>query len=170
MMLFIFCGFLLFAEEAPEDLPSLPETSVEDAALADEVGSGSLVQRLTEPFLYDREGKRDPFLLPETKEVALLPGAYFGPFLPLQEVELKNVVIKGIILDRVKPKAILEIPMGSGTGAESKKSLVKVSIGDYLGENFGVIRSIQEGKIIIVQTLGEGEQKSTSTITLSIRK
>lgn len=157
---------LIFAQDPQADTESLPAESSE-AQVDSEIPAQqtSLVKRLTEPFLYDAEGKRDPFILPETRETPLLPGAYFGPFLPLQEIPLKDIVIKGIILDRVKSKAILEI-----VDYKDKKKLVKVSVGDYLGENFGVIQAIQEGKVIVVQTLGEGDQKSTSTITLTIRK
>lgn len=176
MMIWILLIPFLFAQDPQleadasiEDAPP-PQEIQGDASPGGEIpppaaASQSLVKRLTEPFLYDPEDKRDPFILPETRETPLLPGAYFGPFLPLQEIPLKEVVIKGIILDRVKSKAILEIVDYKG-----KKKLVKVSVGDYLGENFGVIQAIHEGKVIVVQTLGEGEQKSTSTFTLTIRK
>ncbi len=199
-MIWLFCLSLIFAQEPPSegDFPepvveeSAPEMGdagdagetgdeaqadqappVDDSAMAvDEqlANQGSLVKRLTEPFNYVRKGKRDPFLLPETKEAPLLPGSYFGPFLPLQEVKLQDVVIKGIIMDRVKPKAFIQIPDDSPGLKQKKSRIVKVTVGDYLGENFGIIQAIREGKIIIVQTLGEGQQKSTSTITLSIRK
>lgn len=173
----LFCLALIFAQ-IPALAEEFPDPVVEGSPIgdADDGGipnmedvahQGSLVKRLTEPFNYVREGKRDPFLLPERKEAPLLPGSYFGPFLPLQEIQLKDVVIKGIILDRVKPKAFLLVPDPT---TPMKNRMIRVSVGDYLGENFGVIQAIREGKIIIVQTLGEGNAKSTSTITLSIRK
>lgn len=167
-MIWLFCLTLLFAQEPPQEdeLPPEPIQGMQEDDMHDEIPAqqGSLVKRLTESFNYERENKRDPFLLPEAKEAPLLPGAYFGPFLPLQEIKLSDVVIKGILMDRVKPKAIIQI-MDNG-----KPRLIKVQVGDYLGENFGIIQAIREGKIIIVQTFGEGEKKSTSTITLSIRK
>lgn len=167
-MIWMFCLSLLFAQEPQleDELPSDPMGVVEDSAqdLQQATAQGSLVKRLTEPFDYARENKRDPFQLPESKESPLILGAYFGPFLPLQEIRLSDVKLKGILMDRTKPKAIIEI-MENG-----KPKLIRVRVGDFLGENFGVIQAIREGKIIIVQTLGEGDQKSTSTITLSIRK
>ncbi len=166
-MIWLFCLTLLFAQEPQEDeLPPDPMQDAQEEGIPYDVPiqSGSLVKRLTESFNYERENKRDPFLLPEAKEAPLLPGAYFGPFLELQEIKLADVVVKGILMDRVKPKAIIQI------SENGKPRLIKVQIGDYLGENFGVIQAIREGKIIIVQTLGEGEKKSTSTITLSIGK
>lgn len=174
MITWLICISLIFAQE-PTQEAEFPEPAMEDQmgspeiAPEDDITQGSLVKRLTEPFSYEREGKRDPFLLPETKEAPLLPGSYFGPFLPLQEVRLKDVIIKGIIMDRVKPKAFLQIPTEGAKGGKGTH-MVRVGVGDYLGENFGVIQAIREGKIIIVQTLGEGDKKSTSTITLSIRK
>lgn len=168
-MIWIFCLSLLFAQEPQleDELPPDPMQGVEEDVVPDQQQSGSqgsLVKRLTESFNYERENKRDPFLLPEAKEAPLLPGAYFGPFLPLQEIKLNELKIKGILMDRVKPKAIIEIV------ENGKPKLIRVQVGDYLGENFGIIQAIREGKIIIVQTLGEGDKKSTSTITLSIRK
>lgn len=180
MIIWLFCLSLIFAQEPP-DQAGFPEPALDEPSIGEPVGDGgaplvsdedvanqgSLVKRLTEPFNYSREGKRDPFLLPEAKEAPLLPGSYFGPFLPLQEIRIKDVVVKGIIMDRVKPKAFIEIP---DERSEKKTQMVRIGVGDYLGENFGMVQAIQEGKIIIVQTLGEGDKKSTSTITLSIRK
>lgn len=176
-MIWLFCLSLLFAQQPPpsvdssespsqaEELPleALGGETNEDS-LASQQQNGSLVKRLTEPFNYERANKRDPFLLPEAKEAPLLPGSFFGPFLPLQELKLSDVVIKGIIMDNVKPKAIIQM-----NDVKGKPVLMRIGIGDYLGENFGVIQAIRDGKVIVVQTLGEGERKSTSTVVLSIR-
>jgi Tfp pilus assembly protein PilP len=163
-MIFFFV-LLLFANAQTPGTPAESGvwTTEEDTLFTE--GGGSLVKRLTEPFIYDRSGKRDPFLLPETKEAPLLPGAYFGPFLAIQELKLKNITIKGIIMDPVKPKALI-----SYKNEKDEVITQTLRVGDYLGENFGVVQAIRDGKIIIVQTLGEGDKKSTSTITLSIRK
>ncbi|MCC6137244.1 MAG: pilus assembly protein PilP [Bdellovibrionaceae bacterium] len=178
-MIWLFCLTLLFAQQpqqqpaqgaqsanAPQEdeLPPDPLADNPEAEPALDEHSGSLVKRLTEPFNYERENKRDPFLLPAAKEAPLLPGSYFGPFLPLQELKLADVVIKGIIMDRVKPKAILQM-----SDAKGKPMLLRIGIGDYLGENCGVVQAIRDGKVIVVQTLGEGDKKSTSTVVLTIR-
>lgn len=163
-MIWIFCIFFLFAEES--FIEDLPADALDKGSAVESVQNEplSLVKRLTVPFEYFGEDKRDPFILPEAKEAPLLPGPYFGPFLPMQEYALQDVVVKGIILDPVRPKALLQVKQGSDT------KLIRVTVGEYLGENFGMIQAIRDGKVIVVQTLGEGDKKSTSTITLSIRK
>ncbi|MCB9072973.1 MAG: pilus assembly protein PilP [Bdellovibrionaceae bacterium] len=166
MIYFLFVTLLSMAQEGEGNASSQTMNPMQDSSdLFSEEAEGSIVKRLTEPFNYEREGRRDPFVLPEAKKAPLLPGSYFGPFLPLQEVHLSDVTIKGIIEDPVKPTALIAFKNYKG-----KEILKKVGVGDYLGENFGVIQAIRDGKIIIVQTFGEGDKKSTSTITLSIRK
>lgn len=144
----------------------MSETAMEDAvppSVFDIPAGESLVSRLTKPFDYEREGKRDPFRLPAAKVTPLQPGALFGPFLPLQEVKLADVTVKGIVLDSVSPKALIAVK-------GEKTEMHRIAVGDYLGEDFGVVQAIRDGQVIIVQTFGEGNKKSTTTRTLYIRK
>ena len=60
---------------------------------------GMLVKKLTTPFEYDRQSKRDPFRLPEVSAIEIPLGGYFGPFLELQEVSLNDFKIKALILN-----------------------------------------------------------------------
>jgi Tfp pilus assembly protein PilP len=169
--------FLIRSWAQPEiKAPSISDsTSVEDAkspvegqkattSVFDEE-EGMLVKKLTTPFEYDRQSKRDPFRLPELSGVEIPLGAYFGPFLELQEIRLENVRIQALILDPIRPKAVISFDNYAG-----KKVTRKIFIGDYLGENFGIVQSIREGQVIVVQTFVEGDQKSTTTKTLNIRK
>lgn len=133
-------------------------------SIFDEV-EGMLIKKLTAPFDYDRQAKRDPFRLPELSAIDIQLGGYFGPFLELQDVPLSDIKIKALILDPVNPKAVVAYK-----AAEDKIISRKVKVGDYLGENFGYIQAIRDGQIIIVQTFVEGDQKLTTTKTLNIRK
>ncbi len=165
------------AQSTPEiQPPTADETAVEDATppvptkaapnvSAFDEEEGMIVKKLTSPFEYDRQSRRDPFRLPEISGVEIPLGAYFGPFLELQEVPLVDIKIKALILDPVHPKAII-----SYLNHENKTVTRKVVIGDYLGENYGIIQAIREGQIIVVQTFVEGDKKLTTTKTLNIRK
>ncbi len=156
--------------------PTAEETTVEDAnspvaikppptvSVFDEE-EGMIVKKLTSPFEYDRQTRRDPFRLPEISGIEIPLGAYFGPFLELQEIPLNDIKIKALILDPIRPKAII-----SYLNHENKTTNRKVFVGDYLGENYGLIQAIREGQIIIVQTFVEGDKKLTTTKTLNIRK
>ena len=174
----VFHFFLqIHAQSTPEiQPPKAEETTVEDAnspvpikkttaiSVFDEE-EGMIVKKLTTPFEYDRQTRRDPFRLPEISGVEIPLGAYFGPFLELQEIALSDIRIKALILDPIRPKAII-----SFLNHENKSTTRKVVVGDYLGENFGIIQAIREGQIIVVQTFVEGDKKLTTTKTLNIRK
>lgn len=151
-------------------------TSVEDAASPVPIKNtgpisafleeeGMIVKKLTAPFEYDRQSKRDPFRLPEVSGIEIPLGAYFGPFLELQEIRLEDIKIKALLLDPVRPKAVI-----SFKNYEDKIVNRKIFIGDYVGENFGIVQAIREGQVVIVQTFVEGDQKLTTTKTLNIRK
>jgi Tfp pilus assembly protein PilP len=125
------------------------------------------VSSLTRPFIYDPTGKRDPFSAPETKLDVVKPSGLFGPLLAAQEIKLDDVTVKGIVLDPVRPRALIQYPDPNKQGAKIK---TWVAVKDYLGENFGVVSAIRDGQVIILQTLEEGDKKSTTTRTLTIRK
>lgn len=148
-----------------EDAPSpVPVKNTGPSSAFDEE-EGMLVKKITAPFEYDRQSKRDPFRLPEVSGIEIPLGAYFGPLLELQEVRLADIKIKALLLDPVRPKAVI-----SFKNYEDKMVNRKIFIGDYVGENFGIVQAIREGQIVIVQTFVEGDQKLTTTKTLNIRK
>jgi Tfp pilus assembly protein PilP len=150
-------------EDAP---PPVDTKKTTDASLSifDEE-EGMLVKKLTMPFEYDRQAKRDPFRLPEVSAVEIPLGGYFGPFLELQEVQLESIKIKALILDPVRPKAVVAFKNN-----DDKEVSRKIHVGDYIGENFGRVHAIRENQIVVIQTFVEGQQKSTTMKTLNIRK
>ncbi|MBY0383963.1 pilus assembly protein PilP [bacterium] len=150
-----------------EDAPSpVAIKKIETPISAFDEEEGMIVKKLTTPFEYDRQAKRDPFRLPEVSGMEIPLGAYFGPFLELQEVRLEDVKIKALLLDPLRPKAVIAFSPENN----AKPITRKIFVGDYLGENFGIVQAIREGQIVVVQTFVEGEKKFTTTKTLSIRK
>lgn len=154
----------------PIPVPSLGGAPAPSAPKVSSVADGeSLVLKLTQPFIYE-EGQRDPFIPPEGKAVPLAQKELFGPLLEMQEIPLESVTVKGIFLDPVNPKALISYKNPHPSSGQPDEFLKKITIKDYLGENFGVVSSIRDGQVIIVQTLDEGDKKSTTTRTLTIRK
>lgn len=179
VLFFIFISFGSGYSQTDIKPPTVDEsTSVEDApspvaikkpeapVSAFDEEEGMIVKKLTMPFEYDRQAKRDPFRLPEVSGMEIPLGAYFGPFLELQEVRLEDIKIKALLLDPLRPKAVISF----GPENNMKQTTRKIFIGDYLGENFGIVQAIREGQIVVVQTFVEGDKKFTTTKTLSIRK
>lgn len=151
-------------EEAPvAESPAAPAAANTSGASSSLPPGRSLVQEYAKPFMYEREGQRDPFVLPEGLN-PLVPGPYFGPFLELQEVKLDNVKLKGVFLDPSRPRVLLQVRM------RDKDSLVRLGKNDYIGENFGYIAAIRENEIVIVQTFDQGNKKYSTTRTISIEK
>ena len=90
--LFLFFPFLLQAQEPAAEVAAPPAEA--SPAPAPAIPSVDLVVRdvdkMLEPFRYNRTDKRDPFLLPEGKS-PLNPRGLYGPFLKMQEIPLDKV-------------------------------------------------------------------------------
>jgi Tfp pilus assembly protein PilP len=129
--------------------------------------SGINLAELIKPIEYNKEERgRDPFRLPDIPLEPLSPGPVFGPFSQMQEVPLDQIQVKGIILHPTSSKAIVAF---KPPGADKEKTVV-VRVGDPLGENFGRVQAIRDGKVIILQTLEENGALRTTTHVLSIRR
>lgn len=143
----------------PPDAETYPPATT---MTTDESGMMKLIQ----PFVYNKtETSRDPFKLPEVSLVPLTPGPFFGPFLGSQDINLDDVTLKGIILDPTRPKALIGYKDSNG-----KDTMTTVTIGDAIGDNFGRVQAIRDGKVIIVQTLEENGAWRTTTRVISVRK
>jgi Tfp pilus assembly protein PilP len=166
MIQLLFIAILSFAQSAAP--PAQDPKSIPSPAEAPPPAEGdSFVSSLIKPFEYDSTNKRDPFAPPEVSLEAPRPVGLFGPLLPMQEVKLDDVKLKGIVLNPTHPVALVQFP---GPTKESGMVKARVSVRDYLGENFGIVSAIRDGQVVIVQTLDQGDKKSTTTRTLTIRK
>jgi len=106
-----------------------------------------------EPFIYNPRGRRDPFaqVIPDRQANR---GQVNGPDLPLQQFELKDLKLTGIIWDVSRPRAMLKDPKGRVhiVGPNAK-----------LGKRNGYIAVIREGELVIVETVEEDGRLLSST-------
>ena len=110
-----------------------------------------------EAFVYDPQGKRDPFrshdFSPKDR------GDHTGH--PLEKYSYDELTLTAVLKGLDQPKAIIENPLGKG---------FSVTIGDPVGSSGGKVASIEEDKIIILETTVEftGE-KRTRTVEMYLR-
>ena len=113
----------------------------------------SKIQQYFEPFYYDRTKVRDPFET-QSKAGPLEPGQVYGPFLPVQNYRLNEFKLKGLMWNTDKPMAVFEDPKGIK---------YKLTIKDYIGENFGYIAMIREKEVVVIQTIEEENKRYSTT-------
>lgn len=106
-----------------------------------------------EPFNYNPRGRRDPFaqILPDRQASR---GRVNGPYLPLQQYDLQELKLTGIIWDVARPRAMLKDPKGRVhiVGPNAK-----------LGRRNGYIAVIREGEVVVVETVEEEGRLMSST-------
>lgn len=103
------------------------------------------------PFEYDPLKNRNPFIKP------LDIGAmdyFYGPFLKTQTYNLKDYRLKGLIWKTRDPKAIFESP---------SREEYRLSIKDYIGEDFGFIATIREKEVVVIQTIEKDKKRYSTT-------
>ena len=147
--------------EKPADLnggflPAASATPTPPPAPKAEIPSGvGIFAGLLDPFDYDPRGRRDPFAQP-VSEVPMTPGAVRGPLLPLQEFEVAQLRLTGILWDVRHPKAMIKDPSGK---------LHIVGPNAKLGPHNGYIAVIREGELVVVETIEqEGRLVSTAQV------
>ncbi len=106
-----------------------------------------------EPFNYNPRGRRDPFaqILPDRQASR---GNVNGPDLPLQQYELQDLKLTGIIWDVSRPRAMFKDPKGRVhiVGPNAK-----------LGRRNGYIAVIREGELVIVETIEQDGRLMSAT-------
>src|SRR5436305_995393 len=85
------------------------------------------------PGPHDR-GKRDPFMT-----------AHLGGTTPIQQWPVDQFSLKGTVTGTASPSAVLLAP-------DSRAWLVR--IGDYVGNNWGKVTSIERDQIVVTETIG----------------
>jgi len=113
----------------------------------------SEIQSFLKPFVYDREQLRDPFEM-QGSSSPLEPGQVYGPFLEMQRHKLSEYSLKGLLWKTDKPVAIFRSPDGVDH---------RLTIKDYIGENFGYIAMIREREVVVIQTIEEDNRRYSTT-------
>lgn len=113
----------------------------------------SQIQNFLSPFYYDRKKVRDPFEA-KGRIVPLEPGRVYGPFLGLQSYPLSQYTLKGLLWQTQVPIAVFEDPKGVEH---------RLTVKDYIGENFGYIAMIRENEVVVIQTIEENKKKYSTT-------
>lgn len=108
--------------------------AVVDAAPAAET-TGAVVR-----YTYQPIGKRDPFR--SFLSLAGPQAAVDGPVGPLQEHEIDQYKLRGIVWNIDAPKGLVEDPQGTGHVVE---------IGTLIGKNWGKITQIKPEELIITE-------------------
>ncbi len=115
------------------------------------------------PFSYSAFDARDPFSVPEYVEEkvdnGIRPDSNRSKE-PLEAFPLDGMGMMGIIQRNNRPEALVSAPDGT---------IHTVVVGNYLGQNFGKITSIQETKIDLIEILPDGNggwMEQPATITM----
>lgn len=132
-----------------------------------------------EGYTYDPSGRRDPFrpfgqsqvVAPTPAPIpipapqagvppALQPPTPLSPAEPLQQYDLAQLKVVGIVWEVRSPKAMIKDPIG-------KLHLIRKEA--KIGRNNGFVAAIREGEIIVVEpAYGEGGVQTAVTRTLSL--
>ena len=156
---FLICSVSMAQEPTETAAPTNPGVK-EDMIAQDR----SAIEKLLLPFEYSPDLKRDPFRIPQ-KSGPLNRRPIHGPFLPLQEIPLSEVRLKGVFIHPKYPKALFKIHLGN-----EKRIYKRLGLKDYIGEDFGYIAAIRPGKVVIVQTKEQNGENFSTTKTLIIEK
>lgn len=103
------------------------------------------IQNVIEPYIYDPQGRRDPFkpfLYLESQESDV--GAFQGPLLPLQRFDLDEINLIGIIWQVGDPRAMFRDP---------NDQVHVLGKDERIGRNNGYIAVIREGEVVVVETV-----------------
>lgn len=158
------------AEQVPsgplkENALASPSEDLDDSEVSIEIRSYMV------PFIYESVNQKDPFEDPtiqETDQIIDQAGDTLeiiepeAPRTPPEAYELTEIHLKGIIWNAKEPKALFELPGGSGY-----YTLIR---GDRVGKK-GVIFEIRESEVVIVETnvIGSGKRRKEERV-IKIKK
>lgn len=112
-------------------------------------------------FVYDPNGKRDPFRPFFKKRVKIEVPTSDDQLEPLQRFALAQLKVVAIIWEVKNPRAIIRDPNG-GTHMVAKSSRV--------GNNKGYVSMIREGELVIIETVQTEDGNRKEVQILSLKK
>lgn len=146
----------------PQNYP--PEMSVPQ-----DMAAPLIPGRMTEGFVYNPEGRRDPFfpfrgvpgkVAPVPVEKAVDPLSY-DPKDPLQAYQLQEYKLVAVMWDVREPRAMVATPDGKVWTIRQKYRL---------GKEGAVVAVIREGEIVVAQPNPDGTFGSDSARVISMKK
>lgn len=137
-----------------------PPTAGDPGPSLNEPGGGlsSELESFLEPYIYDPKGRRDPFR-PYVETKPLEEGELAGPLLPLQQFDLDQLTLVGIIWNVNDPKAMFVDP---------RKQVHVVRRDERIGRRNGYVAVIREGEVVVVEALNVNGDLMYSTRVLKI--
>lgn len=109
------------------------------AAALEEEGSAGF-GRVDEGFSYDPTGKRDPFRSFVLDRLGVLEDGVKGP---LEQFDLNQLSVVGIVWDSERRRALMEDPSGRG---------YVVQTGTAIGKNDGTVVRIEDNLVMVRET------------------
>lgn len=140
---------------APGIAPAPPPPSIAGIG----AGLSSEIESFLEPYIYDPKGRRDPFK-PYAESAPLEEGEMAGPLLPLQQYDLEQLRLVGILWNIADPKAMFIDP---------KNQVHVVRRDERLGKKNGYVAVIREGEVVVVEAVNVNGDLMYSTRVLKIR-
>jgi type IV pilus assembly protein PilP len=151
---------------SPPDLPAqppvgqkMPEPENKEPKIKKESKSEAVTLLAQDQYTFDPTGKRDPFkpFGPKTSPNAGIP----AKLEPLEEFEIDQLQIVGILWDINKPRALIRTP---------KNDLFTVYKNSKIGRNNGSILAIREGEIVVSEIRYEDGKTIKETRVKEIKR
>ncbi|MDF2866687.1 MAG: pilus assembly protein PilP [Gammaproteobacteria bacterium] len=114
--------------------------------------------KIADKFSYSAHNKRDPFSKVIERNYNGIRPDMNRPKEPLEAYSLDSLKMVGILTEQNKTWGIVMAP---------DNSVYRITLGSYLGQNFGRAKTIMPSEIKIVETIPQGEdwiQRETSLV------
>jgi type IV pilus assembly protein PilP len=110
------------------------------------------------PFKYESEKLMEPF---NPQKVALLPdeskkGGAAGSGMPGPDMNRRREVLESFPLENLKMVGMLQQKGATFGIIKADANLHRVKIGNYMGQNFGIITNITESEITLKELVQDG--------------
>ena len=125
-----------------------------------------------EPYIYDTEGRRDPFqpyrifveeksVQDQFKEDTPIIQDNVESTLPLLRFNLSQIELKAVLWDVNKPRIIVKLP-------DNKLHVLELK--DKIGNNDGYVAAIREGEVIVVEKVSVQGREIFSTKIMRLKR
>lgn len=162
-ILLLFWGPWAEGQTPPPPPPPPPMDGSESSETPNQGGPDGLsieLESFLEPYIYDPKGRRDPFK-PYVDAPGDEGGVVAGPLLPLQQYDIEQLKLVGIIWNVTDPKAMFVDP---------KSQVHIVRRDERIGRKNGYVAVIREGEVVVVEAVNVSGDLMYSTRVLKIQQ